>query len=149
MVPAAAPANQQSPRLADVRLAEPRNAPPALASALAPLFALHLDPRLIDEVFCVAGCDARGRLLAFAEQRGDAAHIAGALSAVRRILGNPAVAQIVIAHNHVSGRATPSAADKMSTRQIAALAQAAGATLADHLLFTAEEVVSFHAIGAL
>ena len=144
MVPAAAPANPQS-----LRLADPRMTPPALASALAPLFALHLDARLTCEILCVAGCDAQGRLVAFAEQRGDAGHVASALPAVRRVLGHAAVAQIVIAHNHVSGTPTPSAADRMSTRQIAALAQAAGATLVDHLLFTTTQVTSFRATGLL
>ena len=56
---------------------------------------------------------------------------------------------MVLAHNHVSGRATPSPADVQSTRHLARLLREVNVTLVDHLIFTDGDMVSMSQSGYL
>ena len=63
-------------------------------------------------------------------------------------LGHQAVG-MVIAHNHPSGDARPSRADKAATRRLAEIAAALGIVLHDHLIFAGGECRSFRQLGLL
>lgn len=56
---------------------------------------------------------------------------------------------LVIAHNHPSGDATPSAADKAATRRLGKLCEMLDIALHDHLIFAAGECESFRRLGLL
>ncbi len=56
---------------------------------------------------------------------------------------------IVLAHNHPSGDATPSASDRQATRRLAMVSEAIDLTLVDHLVFGAGDCVSFRRMGLL
>jgi DNA repair protein RadC len=58
-------------------------------------------------------------------------------------------AAVVIAHNHPSGDATPSAADREATRLLARALDALGIRLLDHLVVTRTGFSSFRALGLL
>jgi DNA repair protein RadC len=58
-------------------------------------------------------------------------------------------AALIMAHNHPSGSAEPSPADKAATRRLAELARPLGIRLIDHLIFAAGGVTSFRALGLL
>jgi DNA repair protein RadC len=58
-------------------------------------------------------------------------------------------AAVLMAHNHPSGDARPSAADRQMTRRLARLFDALGINLLDHLVLAGEMVVSFRALGLL
>lgn len=53
-------------------------------------------------------------------------------------------ASIIIAHNHPSGSAHPSAKDVNLTQQLSAAGQLLGITLRDHIIVTKNEYFSFH-----
>jgi DNA repair protein RadC len=57
--------------------------------------------------------------------------------------------QVVMAHNHPSGDAVPSAADCAVTRRLARTLDALGVALVDHLVLAGERVTSFRALGLL
>ena len=56
---------------------------------------------------------------------------------------------LIMAHNHPSGHARPSTADKTVTRRVAQIARGLNIRLLDHLIFAGEAVVSFRAMGLL
>lgn len=56
---------------------------------------------------------------------------------------------LLLAHNHPSGDATPSAADKRATRRLADAAKGLEIRLLDHLIFARGECRSFRAMGLL
>lgn len=56
---------------------------------------------------------------------------------------------MLIAHNHPSGDATPSAADRRVTARLADVAGALGIGLHDHLVFARGQCSSFRALGLL
>ena len=49
---------------------------------------------------------------------------------------------VVLAHNHTSGIALPSAEDEVTTRRIAAALDAVGILLADHIIVADDDYVS-------
>jgi DNA repair protein RadC len=102
------------------------------------LFRQHLANSRIERLV-VAGFDARMRLVAFREADGQRTSVGGLLHMSRAVLGNSDVSIMVVGHNHPSGVATPSTADREATRRLAALCRLAGARLAGHLLFAGEE----------
>lgn len=95
------------------------------------------------ERLVIAGFDARIRLAAFGESVGEQGSVCGLLPLSRRIMGHGDVSILVIGHNHPSGIATPSQADREATRRIAALCRLAGMRLAGHLLFGGDDYVLF------
>lgn len=58
-------------------------------------------------------------------------------------------AAVVMAHNHPSGDASPSAADRALTKRLARALDALGVQLFDHLVLAGERVTSFRALGLL
>jgi DNA repair protein RadC len=56
---------------------------------------------------------------------------------------------LVIAHNHPSGDAQPSAEDLESTRELADTASRLGIRLHDHLIFAGGETASLRSMGLL
>lgn len=56
---------------------------------------------------------------------------------------------LILAHNHPSGHAEPSAADRSATRRLLEVARPLGIELIDHLIFAGDAVVSFRALGLL
>ena len=58
-------------------------------------------------------------------------------------------AGILLAHNHPSGDATPSASDCAATRRLACVSEALGCRLVDHLIFAGAKVSSFRQLGLL
>lgn len=56
---------------------------------------------------------------------------------------------LVVAHNHPSGDASPSAADILATRELAETASRLGIRLHDHLIFAGADCRSFRALGLL
>lgn len=71
---------------------------------------------------------------------------------IRAIMADAALhnsSAIVLAHNHPSGDARPSAADCRATRRLAALADAMDCTLLDHLIFAGQDCTSFRRLGLL
>ncbi|HET9411691.1 MAG TPA: DNA repair protein RadC [Candidatus Saccharimonadales bacterium] len=64
----------------------------------------------------------------------------------REVFADPIVdraAYIVVAHNHPSGLAQPSAKDRELTNQLAAAGQLLGIPLHDHIILTKTEIFSF------
>ena len=56
---------------------------------------------------------------------------------------------VLLAHNHVSGLALPSNADLLTTETIARVLREVGVELADHLIFTEDDMVSLKDSGLL
>ena len=56
---------------------------------------------------------------------------------------------VVMAHNHPSGDATPSVADREATRRVARALDALGVRLLDHLVVTRNGATSFRTMGLL
>lgn len=55
--------------------------------------------------------------------------------------------QVVMAHNHVSGLAIPSNADKATTQYLTGVLRQVGVTLLDHLIFADDDMVSMRDSG--
>lgn len=58
-------------------------------------------------------------------------------------------AGLILAHNHPSGDATPSPADRALTRRLALVGEAMDVTLVDHLVMAANDSRSMRAMGLL
>ena len=56
---------------------------------------------------------------------------------------------VLLAHNHVSGLALPSNADLLTTETLARVLREVGVELADHLIFTEDDMVSLKDSGLL
>ncbi len=56
-------------------------------------------------------------------------------------------AQVVLAHNHISGLALPSNEDKVTTQYLAKVLASVGVTLMDHMIFTDDDMVSIRESG--
>lgn len=54
---------------------------------------------------------------------------------------------LILAHNHPSGDATPSIADREITRTLALAGRPLGIRLLDHILVTRSDAISFRAMG--
>lgn len=102
------------------------------------------------EVFACLFLDNRHRVLAFEELfRGtvDGASV-HPREVVRACLGHNACA-VIFAHNHPSGVAEPSAADRAITRELGRALELIGVRVLDHLVIGAGEPVSMAARGLL
>jgi DNA repair protein RadC len=128
--------------------AEPRDrlrvADAAAAHALfAPLAAERV------EVAAFAYLDPEWRLLGLRHARSAAAAIDVPMRAVAIDVLALDCAAVVMAHNHPSGDAAPSAADRALTKRLARTLDALDVQLADHLILAGERVTSFRALGLL
>jgi DNA repair protein RadC len=113
----------------------------------------YLQARMRDyqnEVFCGLFLDTRHRVLAFEELfRGSISQAAVyPREIVKRALYHNAAA-IILAHNHPSGVAEPSAADRSMTRQLQEALALVEVRVLDHLVVGEAEVVSFCEQGLL
>jgi DNA repair protein RadC len=101
------------------------------------------------ESLWVAHVDEQSRCVHLSRHEGDEA---GAAFPLRDIIADAAEhrsAGIVLAHNHPSGDARPSASDCRATRRLANAAEALDCTLLDHLIFAGTECTSFRRMGLL
>jgi DNA repair protein RadC len=119
-----------------------------LASA-ANLFAPLLTDLAHEEMHCAFLDRDRRLLMVRVVNRGSYGRIVMPTRAVIRdalLLGADA---LIIAHNHPSGDAEPSVADKIATRLLADTARPLGVKVIDHLIFAEKRVTSFRALGLL
>ena len=104
----------------------------------------------LDEVFCVLWLDQRHRVIGF--ERLFHGTIAGAAVhprvLVRKALEKNAAACMLV-HNHPSGVAEPSAADRAITKRIVAALELVEVRVIDHHVVTPTESVSFAERGWL
>ena len=101
------------------------------------------------ESLWVAHLDEQARCLQLARYDG---HETGVHFPLRQIIIDAAEhgsAGLVLAHNHPSGDPTPSASDCRATHRLAAVAEAIGCRLIDHLIFSKSGCESFRAAGYL
>ncbi len=110
---------------------------------------LHLSARP-HEVFAVLFLDVQNRLLAMEELfRGTLTHTSVyPREVVLRALHHQASA-VVLAHNHPSGAARPSAADESLTRTLAAALGLVDVRVLDHVIVGTGEVVSMSEMGLM
>jgi DNA repair protein RadC len=102
------------------------------------------------EIVAFAYLDPQWRLLGARHSVGG---MIGAITVPIRAVAADALvfdaAAVVMAHNHPSGDATPSAADRSMTKRLARMLDALGICLFDHLVITGDVVTSFRALGLL
>jgi DNA repair protein RadC len=101
------------------------------------------------ESLWVAHVDDQARCVHLTRHEGDET---GAKFPLRSIIADAAVhrrAGIVLAHNHPSGDATPSASDCRATRRLASAAEALDCAILDHLVFGGGECTSLRRMGLL
>jgi DNA repair protein RadC len=101
------------------------------------------------ESLWVAHVDDQARCLHVTHHEGDES---GAAFPLRAIIADAAVhgsAGIVLAHNHPSGDARPSAADCRATRRLASAAEALDCAIIDHLVFAGAKCTSLRRMGLL
>ena len=110
---------------------------------------LHLSAKP-HEVFAVLFLDVQNRLLALEELfRGTLTHTSVyPREVVLRALHHQASA-VVLAHNHPSGAARPSAADEALTRTLAAALGLVDVRVLDHVIVGTGEVVSMSEMGLM
>jgi DNA repair protein RadC len=89
------------------------------------------------------------RLLALREYLGGAADAELPLRAVMEEALRLGTAALIIAHNHPSGDADPSAEDLRVSRLLADTARNLGIRLIDHLIFAGDDVRSLRGLGLL
>jgi DNA repair protein RadC len=97
----------------------------------------------------VAHLDQHANCLHLSRHRGDES---GTEFPIRSIIADAALhgsSGIVLAHNHPSGDASPSEADRKATRRLACAAEALDCTVVDHLVFGGNDCTSFRQIGLL
>ena len=101
------------------------------------------------EMLWVAHVDRDARCLELSSHDGGPEQVS---LPVREIISDAArlgSAGIVLAHNHPSGDASPSAADCRATRRLAQAAEALDLAIVDHLVFAGTECRSFRRMGLL
>ena len=101
------------------------------------------------ESLWVAHVDDQARCLHLTRHEGETCSAAFPL---RAIIADAAVhgsAGLVLAHNHPSGDARPSAADCRATRRLASAAEALDCAIIDHLVFAGAKCSSLRRMGLL
>jgi len=101
------------------------------------------------ESLWVAHVDDEARCLHISRHQGDES---GADFPLRTIIADAAEhgsAAIILAHNHPSGDPRPSRSDCISTRRLAAAAEALDCTILDHLVFGGRDCSSMRQMGYL
>ena len=104
---------------------------------------------LSQESLWVAHVDDQSRCLHVSRHQGDES---GTDFPLRTIIADAAEhgsAAIILAHNHPSGDPRPSRSDCISTRRLAAAAEALDCTILDHLVFGGRDCSSMRAMGYL
>lgn len=101
------------------------------------------------ETLWVAHIDGNSNCLHLSRHDGDTGEAAFPLRSIVRDAALLESAGIILAHNHPSGDATPSASDCAATRRLACVAEALQCRLVDHLVFAGPNVSSFRQLGLL
>jgi DNA repair protein RadC len=97
----------------------------------------------------VAHVDDGARCIHLSRHDGDQG---GAGLPVRQVIADAAShgsAGIIVAHNHTSGDAMPSASDRQITRRLALAGEAIDLTLLDHIVIAGRQSSSMRAMGLL
>jgi DNA repair protein RadC len=102
-----------------------------------------------EEILLAGLVDERGLLVELLAEPGSREQVAVQTSNVLRRAVTIKAAGVVLAHNHPSGDARPSASDKSWTRMFALQCEALAIELVDHLLFGVEEPFSMRRAGLL
>ena len=97
----------------------------------------------------VAHVDDEARCLHLARYAGGEHGAAFPIGAIIADAAAHRSAGIVLAHNHPSGDARPSNADKLCTRRLAAAAEALDCVVLDHLVFAGNDCTSLRRLGYL
>ena len=103
----------------------------------------------LEESLWVAHLDDQARCIHLSHYPGDPC---GADFPLREIVRDAALygsTAMLIAHNHPSGDASPSAADLRATGRLAAVTSALSCRLVDHLVFAGADCASLRALGYL
>ena len=101
------------------------------------------------ETLWMAHIDQDSNCLYVSRHEGDAAEADFPLRSIVRDAAFLESAGIILAHNHPSGDATPSASDCSATRRLTCVADALGCRVVDHLVFGGASVSSFRQLGLL
>jgi DNA repair protein RadC len=101
------------------------------------------------EMAAVAYLDPNRRLLGLRHIVGGRDHVAISIRTVAADTLAFDAAGVVIAHNHPSGDATPSARDLAFTRALAAALRTLEVVLLDHLVIAGGKVTSLRAMGVV
>lgn len=101
------------------------------------------------EVVAFAYLDPEWRLLGLRHASGGGDNVTPPMRAVAADALVLDAAAVLMAHNHPSGDARPSAADRVLTRRLARALDAFGITLLDHVVLAGEAVISFRALRLL
>ncbi len=94
--------------------------------------------------------DGKGKVLGcpkIGEGNVNAAEVSARLIVEKSLNHN--AAQVILAHNHVSGLALPSGEDRATTLYLRELLHQVGVVLADHMIFVDEDMVSMRDSGYL
>ena len=101
------------------------------------------------ETLWVAHTDSHYRVTHLSRDPGDQHHVDFPVRGIIMDIVRNHTKALVIAHNHPSGDPRPSTSDKMATRRLCLLADALGCSIADHLIFAGDKIVSLRAQGLL
>ncbi|WP_309663020.1 JAB domain-containing protein [Sphingomonas sp.] len=101
------------------------------------------------ESLWVAHVDDQARCLHISQHGGDESGITFPLRTIIADAAAHGSAGLVLAHNHPSGDATPSAEDCRATRRLASAAEALDCAIIDHLVFAGSACTSFRSAGLL
>ncbi|HMO75049.1 MAG TPA: JAB domain-containing protein [Sphingopyxis sp.] len=101
------------------------------------------------ETLLLAGFDAFDRLLCLEQAKGGRDERCRVPPRCWRALLDVRPVQVLMAHNHPSGIARPSDADRAATREAAQFLALLGIMLSDHLIFTPDGHFSFRRAGLL
>lgn len=134
-------------RALDEQLRE--NPPLETPAAVRRYLRLQIGSREQETFFCLY-LDARSRLISGEEAScGTLTHTSVYPREIARRALALNAASLIVAHNHPSGRAQPSAADKLLTRQLQATMALIEVRLLDHFVVTKVDVFSFAEQGLL
>jgi DNA repair protein RadC len=105
------------------------------------------DPNV--ESLWVAHVDDQARCVHLTRHGGNAASVPFPLHSIIADAAAHRSAGLVLAHNHPSGDATPSATDSAATKRLASAAEALDCTVVDHLVFAGGQCTSLRRMGLL
>jgi DNA repair protein RadC len=97
----------------------------------------------------VAHVDDEARCIHLSRHDGDEGGAGFPLRAVMSDAARHGSAGLVLAHNHPSGDATPSASDRAVTRKLALVSEAMDMTLLDHLVLAGSDCRSMREMGLI
>lgn len=101
-----------------------------------------------NERVCIIAMDGKGKCLGV-RQVGEGSVNSAEVTARKVVEAALALnaTRVILAHNHTSGLALPSPEDKFTTRYLANVLRTVGITLADHMIFVDDDMVSLRDSG--